>query len=134
MLKPALLGLVLLAATPALAQKAPSWAKGAPLTVTMTNRGFVPAQLTMKQGAGYIVRFHNASDRTHEFAAPAFFKLARVSPADQRWVSRNTLELRPGERATLHLIAPDTPGARYDYRSTRIEDAASKMKGAIYVK
>ena len=125
--------LALLAAAPALAQT-PNWAKGTPLAVTMTNRGFTPARLTMKQGATYIVTFRNASDRTHNFSAHDFFKYARVSPADQAWVTKNEVLLKAGQRATIHLVAPDTPGARYAFRSTRVEDAASKMKGAIFVR
>ena len=118
---------------PAAAQK-PNWTKGAAITITMTNHGFLPERIVMKQKATYILHFRNQSDRTHNFSAPTFFKIARVSPADQAWVTKNEVELRPGQAATVHIIAPDTPSARYEYRSTRIEDAASKMKGAIYVR
>jgi uncharacterized cupredoxin-like copper-binding protein len=120
-------------AAPAVAQK-PNWTKGTAVSIVMTNRGFVPERIVMKRGATYILHFRNRSDRTHNFAAGTFFKYARVSPADQAWVTKNEVQLRPGEAATIHIIAPDTPSARYDYRSTRIEDAASNMKGAIYVR
>lgn len=120
-------------AAPAAAQK-PNWTKGTAVSVTMTNHGFQPERIVMKQSATYILHFRNRSDRTHNFSAPTFFKIARVSPADQAWVSKNQVELRPGQAAIVHIIAPDTPSARYEFRSTRIEDAASKMKGAIYVR
>jgi uncharacterized cupredoxin-like copper-binding protein len=123
----------LLAATPALAQ-APDWSKGTPVGIVMTNQGFTPARIVLKNGAPYALHFRNRSDRTHSFSAPPFFRLARVAPRDAAWVAHNEVSLKPGQSATLHIIAPDTPGARYEYRSTRIADAASKMKGAIFVK
>lgn len=138
-LLPAAFAVAMLAAPPALAQArrasaAPAWNKGAPLTITMSNRGFAPARLTLRQGAGYILRLRNVSDRTHTFSARSFFRLARVDPRDQAWVARNEVEVPAGRTATLHLIAPDTPNAIYDFRSTRIGDMGENMKGTIHVR
>ena len=126
-----LLGLAV--AVPATAQ-IPNWAKGTPVSVTMTNHGFSPGRLTLRRNGAYIVRFRNPSDRTHTFTAKTFFAQARVSPKDQAWIGKDEIELKPGQSATIHLIAPDTPNAIYPYRSTRLEDAAAKMKGEIYVR
>ena len=120
-------------AAPATTQ-VPNWAKGTPITVTMTNHGFSPARLTLRRSGAYTVRFRNPSDRTHTFTAKSFFAQARVSPADQAWISKNEIELKAGQNATLHLIAPDTPRAIYPYRSTRLEDATAKMKGEIHIR
>ena len=114
--------------------RAPAFTTGAPIRITMTNDGFVPARITLRNGADYVLQIRNRSDRAHNFSAPPFFKYARVAPRDSAWVANNRVELKPGERATLHIVAPDTPGARYDFRSTRIEDAASGMKGEIFVR
>ena len=135
----AALALAVLAAAPALGQPrrapaAPAWDKGAPLTISMTNRGFSPARINLRQGAGYILRLRNASNRTHIFSAKDFFRLARVDPRDQAWVARNEVEVPAGRTATIHLIAPDTPDAVYDFRSTRIADAGEKVKGVIHVR
>lgn len=118
----------------AAAAPAQNWAKGTPLSVTVTNDRFAPAQLTMKSGGQYILRLRNASDRKHNFSAPAFFKYARVSPADGRLISDNKVDLEPGQSATLHLVAPDTPNSHYEFRSTNLADAAEKLKGDILVR
>ena len=129
----ALATLPLIGASAASAQ-APDWNKGTPLSVTMTNRGFVPSQLRLRSGAQYVITFRNRSDRAHTFTAKEFFAQARVAPGDQAWVSHNEVELDGNRSARLHIVAPTTPGAVYYFRSTRIQDAAQKMKGEIYVR
>jgi hypothetical protein len=121
-------------AAPAAAQAPINWSRGTPVTVTMTNRGFVPERLQMRAGRQYILTIRNPSSRGHTFASKEFFGLARVAPRDGRWLPRNEVELKPGQRATLHLVAPTTPGAQYEFRSTRVADAGTKYKGAIYVR
>lgn len=116
------------------AASVPSWSKGAPLTITVTNQGFTPRRIAMKSGQGYVLHVANRSDRGHNFSARSFFKLARVDPRDQAWVAEDEIKLAAGQRATVHIIAPTTPGARYDYRSTVLADAGEKMRGAIYVR
>lgn len=129
----ALAGFTALLAVPASAQT-PDWNKGAPLTLTMTNKGFVPARIVMRSGRAYTLRIRNPSTRAHTFSAKAFFAQAGVSPRDQSLVARNEVELKPGASATLHLVAPTTPGALYAYKSTRVADAAMKYKGDIIVR
>jgi hypothetical protein len=115
------------------AAPAQNWNKGAPLNVTVTNDRFIPNRITMKRGRTYVLRLHNRSDRSHNFSSNRFFKYARVKPADSGWVVHNEVRLKPGQRATLHIVAPDTPNAAYEFRSTRVADAAENMKGTIYV-
>ena len=131
-MKSFIIATLVLATLPAAAQ-AQNWNKGAPIAITVTNDRFVPARLTLRRGATYVLRFHNASDRKHDFSAGTFFKYARVRQSDAGWVTHNAVELAPGQRATLHIVAPTTPNAVYDFRSNRIADAAEKMKGKIYV-
>ena len=129
-------GLTLLAlTTPALAApRVPNWSKGTPVTISVNNDRFVPARLTLRRGQQYVLRLRNTSDRSHNFSAPTFFKLARVSPRDSGWVVHNEVKLAPVQSATLHIVAPTTPNAVYEFRSTRIADAAEKMSGKIYVR
>lgn len=119
---------------PAPAAKPINWKDGTPTSVTLTNKGYAPRRLVMKPGGQYVLRLHNPSDRAHTFAAKEFFALARVSPADQAWIPENEVVLKPGQSATLHLIAPTTPRALYTFKSTRITDAASNFKGEIVVR
>lgn len=132
-MKLAMIATAALLATP-LAAQTPNWSRGAPVTITVTNDRFMPDRLTLRSGRSYILRLRNTSTRTHNFSAPTLFKYARVSPADRRWIVNDAISLAPGARATVHLIAPDTPNARYDFRSTRLGDAAEKMKGAILIR
>jgi FtsP/CotA-like multicopper oxidase with cupredoxin domain len=126
--------LLVMASLPAAAQAPINWAKGTPLTVTMTNRGFTPARIVMRQGGQYVLRLRNPSDRAHTFSAKQFFAQARVSPRDQGLIPRDEVELKPGRSATLHLVAPTTPSALYTFKSTRIADAAANFKGEIVVR
>jgi len=129
-LSAALLPLALLAA-PAAAQ---DWTKGAPVRITAGAAGFAPATLALRSGRQYVLTLRNASRDRVNFSAPSFFKYARVAPRDAGWVVQNRVELAPGQTARLHIVAPDTPNARYDFRSTRLSDAGQNMKGEILVR
>lgn len=132
--RPALLiPCALAAAAPAIGQT-PDWSKGKPVTIAMTDQGFAPAAVTLKSGASYVLHIVNRSDRAHNLSAKTFFDLALVDPRDQAWVAKDSVDLNAHGSATIHIVAPTTPGAKYAFRSTRIEDAGSKMKGAIYVR
>jgi hypothetical protein len=131
-MKLALIATLTLLGTSAVAQS-PNWSRGAPVTITVTNDRFIPDRIILRSGRTYIMRLRNRSNRTHSFSAPTLFKYARVSATDRRWIANDEVKLKPGASATVHLVAPDTPNARYDFRSTRLGDAAEKMKGAIYI-
>ncbi|SFS00570.1 cupredoxin domain-containing protein [Sphingomonas jatrophae] len=126
--------LALAAATPTLAAPSPNFNRGTPIAVTVTNDRFIPDRINLRRGRAYAITIRNASDRRHNFSAPDFFGLARVAPRDGRLVSDNKVDLRPGQRATIRIIAPDTPNAVYRFRSTNLLDAAEKLKGNIYVR
>lgn len=126
--------LALLAGLAAPAAAAPDWSRGTPVRVTVTNDRFVPDAIALRRNRPYVLTLRNPSTRTHNFSAPSFFKYARVSPRDAGWVTDNAVTLRPGQTARLHIVAPDTPNARYDFRSTRLGDAAERLKGIITVR
>jgi plastocyanin len=117
----------------AAAQKGPAWGSGKTVAITVTNDGFAPARIVLKSGRHYTLRFHNASNRGHNFSAQKFFDIARVAPRDARLVHDDEVNLDAGQVATVRIIAPDTPGAAFTYRSTVLADAGRKMKGDIYI-
>jgi plastocyanin len=127
------LALALTLGAPAMAAKAPAWGSGKAVNITVTNDRFAPSRITLKSGRHYTLRFHNASDRGHNFSAKKFFDLARVAPADARKVRHDDVNLDAGQWTTVRIVAPTTPGAAFDFRSTVLRDAGEKMKGKIYV-
>ena len=131
-MKTVLLGLLALA-TPAVAQ-APNWAKGTPIYVTMTNRGFTPRRIQLKANTVYTLHVTNRSDQGHNLTARGFFsRAARVAPRDRGWVAHDRLSLEAGQRATVHFILPNMPPSRYEFRSTTLADAATDYRGGFYV-
>ncbi len=110
-------------------------ARPAPHTVTirMTDHGFSPATVVLKAGGRYTLRFVNGSGRGHDFTANAFLGAARVEPRDQYVLRDNKVDLDPGRSAVLHIVAPKVHGARFEFHSQHLTDAASGLKGNIYV-
>ena len=103
------------------------------ITVEMTSSGFVPRIITMRPGRPYVMRFVNHSDRGHDFSPGRFFNAARVTRGGYA-IRGNKIDLDPGQSATIRLTAPDTPGARYTFRSHNVADVASGLKGYIYIR
>lgn len=128
-----LIPLAIAAASPALAQGRTNWNRGTPITVRVDNDRFSPAQIRMRAGRPYILTIRNVSDRKHNFSAKTFFGIARVAPQDSGWVTDNKVDLAPGQTARLRIIAPATPNAVYEFRSTNLLDATSNLKGEILV-
>lgn len=123
---------LLLAATPSITQAAP-FQGGRLITVRMTDHGFVPSTVVLRAGQSYRLRFINTSGRGHDFTSNAFLGAARVAPRDGYLLRHNKLDLDPGQSATLHIVAPRVHGARFEFHSQHLTDAASGLKGNIYV-
>lgn len=127
--------LAVVVASPAgAAPRRTNWSAGAPVNITVNNDRFIPDRLTLARGRQYVLRIRNVSNRKHNFAAKTFFKYARVAPRDAAWVADNAVSLAPGQSATLHIFAPTTPNAVYEFRSTLLGDSVENMKGKIYVR
>lgn len=131
-MKSAVALLMIAAAAPAVAQ--PAFPKGPTIRIAMTDHGYVPSNVTLRAGRPYTLRFVNQSGRGHDFTSNSFLGMARVSPRDQYNLRNNKVDLDPGQSATLHIIAPDVHGARYEFHSQHLTDAASGLKGFIYVR
>jgi hypothetical protein len=137
-MKTVALGIAMLATltTPAFAapaRKAPTWGSGQTIPITVTNDRFAPERIVLRSGRHYTLRFRNVSNRGHNFSAQKFFDIARVAPVDARKVSHDDVNLAAGQYTVVRIVAPDTPGARYTFRSTVLADAAEKLKGEIIV-
>ena len=123
-------------AIPAIAQ-APGRNPGRPepITIAMTDGGFLPGRFALRGGTPYVLRLTNRSGKGHNLTQKAFFQDARVDPHDRGWVRDGRISLRPGERATVHFLAPDVrPGATYQFSSTVLGDAASDYKGVFLIR
>lgn len=113
---------------------APAFPKGPTVQIAMTDHGFVPSTITLRAGRPYTLRFVNRSGRGHDFTANAFLGQTRVSPRDGYLLRANKVDLDPGQSATLAIIAPKVHGARFEFHSQHLTDAASGLKGDIYVR
>jgi plastocyanin len=122
---------VVLPAASAGAARGPAWGSGKTVNITVDNDRFTPARIVLRPGVHYTLRFHNPSNRGHNFTAKKFFDFARVAPADAGRVRHDQVNLAAGQRATVRIVAPDTPGAVYAFRSTVLADAAEKIRGEI---
>ena len=132
-MKALILSLAVLAA-PAAAQ-APNWAKAQPIAITMTDHGFVPRRIALRQGAPYVLRVTNRSDKGHNLTQKAFFAAARLRPEDRGETRDGQIVLRAGERATVRFLAPTTRrGGTYQFSSTTLADASDDYKGVFVIR
>lgn len=136
-MKALILSLAVLAA-PAAAQRpapAPNWAKAQPIAITMTDHGFVPRRIALRQGAPYVLRVANRTDKGHNLTQKAFFAAARVRPQDRGATRDGQIVLRPGERVTVRFTAPVTRrGGTYLFSSTVLADADNDYKGVFVIR
>ena len=125
------------ALAPALAQSAgpAPRVRPQPITIAMTDDGFVPRRFVVRGGAPYVLRIVNRSGKGHNFTQNAFFANADVAPEDRRAANGGQISLHPGESATIHLLAPDTrPGGTYEFVSTVLGDAGKDYKGVFVIR
>lgn len=122
-------------ATPAVAAQAPNWSKAQPISITMTEHGFVPRTITVRRDRLYVLRVANRSGKGHNLTQKSFFDNARVAPQDRGWVRDGQIVLKAGERATVHFQAPATrPGGTYQFNSTTLGDADNDYKGVFLIR
>jgi hypothetical protein len=132
-MKTLLLALATLAA-PAAAQ-APNWAKAQPISITMTDHGFVPRTIAVRRDGLYVLRMTNRSGKGHNLTQKSFFANAQVAPQDRGWVRDGRIVLNARERATVHFRAPVTrPGGTYQFSSTTLGDADDDYKGVFLIR
>lgn len=128
--------LVALAAVSATAvAQAPYRPRPEPITIEMTDDGFLPHETVLRRGAPYVLRVVNRSGKGHNLTQKVFFRLAQVAPSDRGWTRDGQISLHPGESATVRFRAPDSrPGGTYEFGSTTLGDAASNYKGVFVMR
>ena len=100
-------------AAPAAAQQ-PEWRTAREYEVLMRPFAFEPQPIRLQAGRPVKLRFLNQGQATFSFAAPDFFRAARVRPVDADAVADGHLRLAPGETRIIALV----PAAgRYRARS-----------------
>lgn len=119
---------LILAASPASAQ-GPDYSRSAAVEIVLKSFSFTPDTLHLR--AGVPVRLTIRDEKGgHNFAAPAFFKGARIAPEDAGKVHGGKIELEGGEAVTIRLI----PAAgSYKLTCTHFLHTSFGMKGTIVV-
>jgi hypothetical protein len=132
-MKAFVLALAVLAA-PAAAQ-APNWSKAQPISITMTDHGFIPRRIAVQRDGLYVLRITNRSGKGHNLTQKSFFANAFIQPQDRAWVRDGQIVLESGQRAVVHLQAPATRrGGTYQFSSTTLGDADDDYKGVFVIR
>ena len=129
-LRPAVIALTLAAAFVA----APTHSAAPPeqrVSVSMSTFRFKPDEIKLVHGQPYALELVNSSDESHNFVATGFFAAAHMAMAERARLAGDRIELKPGERVTLHLIAPAK--GRYSYRCSHRIHMPMGMSGLIKV-
>ena len=129
-LRPAVIALTLAAAFAAAPTHSAAPAEQR-VSVTMSTFRFKPDELKLVHGQPYALEVVNSSDQSHDFVATGFFAAARMAPTERSRLAGDRIELKPGERVTLHLIAP--PKGRYSFRCSHRIHTPMGMSGMIRV-
>ena len=117
-----------LVATQSSAQ-APDYNRAVAVEVVLKSFSFTPDLLHLR--AGVPVRLTIRDEKGgHNFAAPAFFKAARIATEDVGKVRSGKIELQGGEAVTIRLV----PAAgSYKLTCTHFLHTSFGMKGTIVV-
>ena len=122
-----LIGAALLVLPGASAAQAPTTVE-----VHLSNFRFAPKPIQLERGRSYVLRLVNDSGGGHNFAAPAFFAAATVTPQDRSWLKNGKIEVPSRQVREIRLIAP-APGT-YRLKCTHFMHGAFGMKGEIIVR
>ena len=119
---------VTLAATSGSAQT-PDYNRAAAVEIVLKSFSFTPAALHLR--AGVPVRLTIRDEKGgHNFAAPQFFKAAKIAPEDAAKIRSGKIELKGGEAVTIRLV----PAAgSYKLTCTHFLHTSFGMKGSIVV-
>ena len=129
-LRPAVIALTLAAASVA----APTHSAAPPeqsVSVTMSTFRFKPDEIKLVHGQPYALELINSSKESHDFAATGFFAAAHMTTTERARLAGDRIELKPGERVILHLIAPAK--GRYSFRCSHRIHMPMGMSGLIKV-
>ena len=109
--------------------QAPDYNRAAAVEIVLKSFSFTPDTLHLR--AGVPVRLTIRDEKGgHNFAAPKFFKNARIAPEDASKVRSGKIELEAGDAVTIRLV----PAAgTYKLTCTHFLHTSFGMKGTIVV-
>ncbi|MEW6487557.1 MAG: hypothetical protein AB1578_06545 [Thermodesulfobacteriota bacterium] len=87
------------------------WSRAERVRVEVTEHGFAPQVLTLREGKAYLLEIANAGSEPHAFAAPDFFRAValrevRVVGAASLDASRfSVVRVEPGQTVVTSLVA-----------------------------
>ena len=120
---------LLIAAAPAAAQE-PEWRTAPEYDVLLAPFEYQPDPIRLAAGRAVKLRFVNQGRATLSFAAPGFFRAARIRSRDGDDLRDGHFRLAPGERRTIALVP--APG-RYRVRSGNLVHRLLGMSARIVV-
>jgi plastocyanin len=101
-----------------------------PVTISLSDYAFAPAEINLKAGTAYRLHFTNAGTKDHDFTAPEFFAAAQIAPDDQIKVKRGTVAIDKGQEVEVTVM----PGAgNYKVSCTHFMHSMMGMHGTIAV-
>jgi len=116
-------------AVPAAAQPQPDWSRAASAEVVLKSFSFTPDTLHLRAGQPVRLTIRDIKGG-HNFAAPAFFKAARIAAEDAAKVRSGKIELERGDAVTIRLV-PEA--GSYKLTCTHFLHTSFGMKGTIVV-
>ena len=122
-----LIGATLLALATTSSAQAPTTVE-----VQLSSYRFAPRPIQLEQGRPYVLRLVNSSGSGHNFAAPAFFAAAAVTPQDRAWLKNGKVEVPSRQIREIRLVAP--AAGNYRLKCTHFMHGAFGMKGEIIVR
>lgn len=127
----ALLALVLLlAASPAAAQREPEWRTAPEYDILLRPFAYEPPVIRLTAGQPVRLRFVNGGRATQSFGASRFFRSARLRRGDEALLLSSEFRLAPGERRVIALVPVR---GRYLVSSTNFVQRALGMRALIIV-
>lgn len=118
-------------AQPAVARRAPRPRPPVTVSVTMSDRAFVPSTVRMPAGRRVALRLTNVDRTEHGFSATAFFAAASLDASAVGMIENGAVSVRSGETRVVRLI----PRAGvYELSSKKVLDQVSDMRGRIVVR
>ena len=124
--------LVSLALAAAAAAPAQNFAGAAIVKVTLADYKFVPPTIKLRAGAPVILRLTNSAGQPHEFAAPEFFRSAKIRAGDAKAInSEGEAELAAGKQVDIALVPR---AGTYHLQCNKPGHAMLGMEGTIIVK
>jgi len=129
MVRPHIAVLALMLAAPAAAQ---TGGDAAPheqaVEISLSNFAFAPRDIRLRAGQPYRLHLVNSANGGHNFSAPAFFRTARIAPADAAAVRNGTIEVPKGQARDIRLVPAR---GTYPVKCTHFLHSGFGMKGSI---